>query len=111
MFVGMEAAELEYQNKTPYDNEVASPWEDHATDGEVMNFLFDEGRVHEVIESYVDTDDEIDEDRAQMLFEAMRTASPAYWNDWFRGWIKRNAMIIRDDFDEWYTKANTWEED
>jgi hypothetical protein len=110
MFVGMEAAELEYESKTPYDHEALGPWDSEATRGEVMNYLCDEGLCHEAIEDYLNTMDEIDEDRAQIIMEALDSHSPAYWHNWFEGWMKRRESRLREGFNKWYYKWNGGEE-
>lgn len=109
MWTGFEAAQREYENMNPYDNEVSDPWDDNGTPSEVMQYLFDEGRVHECIADYLYIDNaDMDEDRAADLLEMIWKKGE--WIDWFESWMKRSERSLREGFNKWWRKYNDFEE-
>lgn len=109
MFVGFEEAQREYENMTP--DYTSDPWDDYATPNEVYNWLMDEGPVTACIASYLMLEDEagMDEDRAADLLE--EAYKSIVFHDWFKGWVRLNADTLRDGFNKWYTKYNSYDEE
>lgn len=80
-------------------------WEDNATEGMVIDCLFDEELVHLFFESYLEADDlDNKEEECEAIFEAMCAKNPVSFHQEFREWMKMKEYTLHDIFNAWYAK-------
>lgn len=91
---------------------IDSLWDDDQKDdaydvyGDISNVidcLFDEDKIHLVIESYLSVDDlEEKEEECQQIFYALEQSEKVYWRKLVNDWIIDNNDKVREIFCKWY---------